>query len=164
MVTSPLASENCQPVDQQLEIMLNSKFLNKKKGIYSLKIGQVKENKEYIFVNNMERRKRILQKRSALEISQHIQIKIQFAYDKGLMKQFGQYGQGKLYIKKRIQELFENIKWSLKKILKTMNIELILHKDILFINEELKINKTTLLNSRKYQLQEDIPIIILCKS
>ena len=87
---------------------------------------------------------------------------IQFGYDLGLEKQFKKYGQGKAYIRKRIQELFLASKWGLKDIFNQTKFELILMQKILFINEELKMNNSVLLRSRKYQLREDVPIIILC--
>ena len=159
IITSPSSTDGCHSLDQHVEITVKSTQLPKKKAIYTMKNGRLQQIDENIFENNEIIRKRNISK---IEVPKKLRMPIQFGYDLGLANKFKKYGQGKAYIRKRIEELFYASKWGLKEMFNQTKFELILEKKIIIINEELKMNNSALLKSRKYQLREDIPIIILC--
>ena len=159
IITSPSSTKECKSLDQEIEIVLMTTNLQNYKNFYTMRNGRLEQVQEQAYENNEIVRERNITKDN---IPKKIRIPIQFAYDKGIELKFLKYDQDQTYIKKRMNEIYLASKYSLKNISKDSNIEFILVKNIMFIDQILELNETTLHDIRKYQMREDVPLVVLC--
>ena len=117
---------------------------------------------ETIFVSNsFVRGARISSRHSSdVPVPKLIKMNIQTAFDLGVLEKINNYGRGRDFIQKKIEEIIAHSQLTITGLLKNTVIQLTLSTDVILINEKFKMNHQDLHRSRKYQANEETPIII----